>query len=72
MYSALCNGNVPISPLLFGDDLVIALKEARQVGNIGRNFRSKKGKRFWNRPKKEFGWKDRTNEDSRVQKIMKI
>lgn len=53
-YAALCDGNIPATSPLFGDDLAKSLKEARQVGNVGRNFRSRNGKRFWNRPRKEF------------------
>ena len=70
-FSALCDVNVPVTSLLFGNDLAKALKEARQVGNVGKNFQSKNGKRFWNRPKKDFGWKNRNNEDTRTQKKFK-
>ena len=70
-FSALCDGNVPVTALLFGDDLAKALKEARQVGNVRKKIQSKNGKRFWNRPKKDFGWKNRNNEDTRAQKKFK-
>lgn len=56
-YATLCDGNIPATSLLFGDDLAKSLKEARQVRNVGRNFQPKNGKRFWNRPRKEFGWR---------------
>lgn len=56
---------------LFGDDLAKSLKEARQVGNEGKNFQPKNGKRFWNRPRKDFGRKNRANEDVRKQKKFK-
>ena len=45
-FSALCDVNVPVTSLLFGNDLAKALKEARQVGNVGKNFQSKNGNDF--------------------------
>lgn len=70
-YATLCDGNIPATSLLFGHDLAKSLKEARQVGNVGRHFQPKNGKRFWNRPRKEFGWKNSANDDVKNQKKFK-
>lgn len=37
-YAGLCDSGTPVTSLLFGDDLPKSLKEARQIGNVGRNY----------------------------------
>ena len=45
-YAGLCDSGTPVTSLLFGDDLPKSLKEARQVGNVGRDYPSKNGRRY--------------------------
>ena len=41
-YAGLCDSGTPVTSLLFGDDLPKSLREARQVGNVGRDYTSNK------------------------------
>lgn len=42
-YAGLCDSSTPVTSLLFGDDIPKSLEEARQMGNIGRDYPSKTG-----------------------------
>lgn len=55
-YAGLCDSSTPVTSLLFGDDLPKSLKEARQMGNVGRDYPSKNGRRygFHQKPKNEY------------------
>ena len=53
-FSALCDGNVPVTALLFGDDLAKALKEARQVGNVRKKISVKKRETILESPEERF------------------
>lgn len=54
-YAGLCDSSTPVTFLLFGDDLPKSLKEAREMGNVGRDYLSKNGRRygFHQKPKNE-------------------
>lgn len=59
---------------LFGDDLAKSLKEARQVGNEGKNFQPKKREAFLESAKKRL-WSEescqrRCEESKEVQEIL--
>lgn len=55
-YAGLCDSSTLVTSLLFGDDLPKSLKEARQMGNVGRDYPSKNGRRygFHQKPKNEY------------------
>ena len=54
-HAGLCDSNIPITSMLFGDDLPKSLKEVRQVDNVGRDYPSKNWKRQgYNKPRNEY------------------
>lgn len=55
-YAGLCDSSTPVTFLLFGDDLPKSLKEARQMGNVGRDYPSKNWRRygFHQKPNNEY------------------
>ena len=59
-HAGLCDSNIPITSQLFGDDLSKSLKEVRQLENVGREYPSKNGKRFFN--KRNDHWKKKNQQ----------
>jgi hypothetical protein len=65
-HAGLCDSNIPITSLLFGDDLSKSLKEVRQLENVGRDYPSKNGKRF--AFKKNDHWKKKNYSQKKFKK----
>ncbi|KAK3106382.1 hypothetical protein FSP39_018857 [Pinctada imbricata] len=70
-HAGLCDSNIPVTSLLFGDDLPKSLKEVRQVENVGRDYPSKNGKRFGYKPRNDYWKKKNLSHQNQSQKKFK-